>query len=111
MQLIDSLPLRFRKAINHFLRNLDLNMKGEYQVYLFGSLARGDYLLDSDVDVIVVSDQLARMKPWERTAYLRRLAPTDVGFDIIGYTREEFERARERFPEIKMIKTFKPANH
>ncbi|RLI30564.1 hypothetical protein DRO48_03065 [Candidatus Bathyarchaeota archaeon] len=111
MQLIDSLPPRFREALNRFLRNLDLNMKGEYQVYLFGSLARGDYLLDSDIDLIVVSDQLAQMKPWERTAYLRRLAPANVGFDIIGYTREEFERAKERFPEIKMIKTFKPSGY
>ena len=40
----------------------------------------------------VVSDELAPLAPWERYAFLRRLTPTDVAFDIMAYTREEFGR-------------------
>ena len=88
------MPKRFREAINDFINAL----KGfDVEVYLFGSLDRGDYLIDSDVDLIVVAHFLGGMKPWERTAYLRRLAPKNVGFDIISYTREEFKRAKRLF--------------
>jgi hypothetical protein len=93
--LPDTLPAKFRSAIKEFAENLAENLKDEkMEVYLFGSLARGDYLLDSDIDLIVVTDSLKNMKPWERTAYLRKLAPRSLGFDILCYTREEFEKAK-----------------
>lgn len=90
---------RFRNAIQQLLKNLPEELEGA-EIYLFGSLARGDYLLDSDVDIIVVTDALREMKPWERAAHLRKLAPQDIGFDIICYTLKEFQEARHRWPDI-----------
>ena len=85
---------RHRKAILAFLARVREALP-DAEVYLTGSLARGDWLLDSDVDLVVVSDKLAGLQPWERYAFLRRLAPADVAFDIMAYTREEFERLLE----------------
>jgi len=68
------------------------------------SLATRDYLLDSDADVVVVTDKLRDSKMWERTATLRRMAPKNVGFDIICYTQEEFERTKEQWePFIRIV--------
>ena len=95
---------KFRSAIEEFLRRLEGELQGDFEAYLFGSLARGDYLLDSDVDIVVVTDRLAGMKPWERFAYLRRLAPSNVGFDILCYTRKEFKEARKLIENLLKIR-------
>ena len=87
---LSKLSGRHRRAIETFLAHVRSALK-DVEVYLTGSLARGDWLEDSDVDLIVVSDELGHMPPWERYAFLRLLAPADVAFDIIAYTRAEFE--------------------
>ncbi|MEM2925940.1 MAG: nucleotidyltransferase domain-containing protein [Candidatus Bathyarchaeia archaeon] len=104
MPSLEGLPEKFRNAISAFLKALEENFKGGFSVYLFGSLARGDYLLDSDIDIIVVMEELRSLKPWERTAMLRRIAPKDVGFDIIGYCEEEFKRMREYFEPLLRLR-------
>lgn len=103
MRLIDSLHPRFRNALEEFIGNLLRDLRSGFEVYLFGSLARGDYLLDSDIDVIVVTDALGGMKAWERTAYLRKLAPGNIGFDIVCYTKEEFREIHYLWRDILRI--------
>lgn len=105
MKLVNSLHPRFKKAINSFIRNLSKNLKSRFEVYIFGSLAGGDCLIDSDVVlIIVVTDELKDLRFWERTAYLRSLAPENVGFDIICYTFDEFEGAKYAWQdEIKLL--------
>lgn len=98
------MPEKFRRALKTFLGALEENFGEGFSVYLFGSLARGDYLLDSDVDVIVVMESLRGLKPWERTSMLRKMAPQDVGFDIIGYTREEFEEIKGYLEPLAKIR-------
>lgn len=60
---------------------------------LVGSVARGDFNLWSDVDVVVVCDELPARLP-DRSLVLARDAPG--GVQPIGYTSEEFERAHRR---------------
>jgi len=91
---------RHRRALEAFLSRVRERLR-DVEVYLTGSLARGDWLLDSDIDLIVVSDELRGLQPWERYAMLRRLAPRDVAFDILGYTREEFERLQAFRAELR----------
>ena len=52
------------------------------------------------MDIIVVTDRLAAQKSWERTAKLRRLAPANMGFDIIALTREEFRSAQDGYDKL-----------
>lgn len=44
------------------------------------------------------------MKPWDRTATLRKMAPEDVGFDIICFTEEEFAKARRSLQPLVRIR-------
>ncbi|MCX8204631.1 MAG: nucleotidyltransferase domain-containing protein [Candidatus Nezhaarchaeota archaeon] len=68
----------------------------DVEVYLFGSYARGNWLSDSDVDLIVVSDGFRGLDPGQRYVLVRKLLPPNKGFEILTYTREEFEDAKKR---------------
>lgn len=69
---------------------------GDADVYLFGSYARCDWLEDSDIDVVVISDAFEGLDVGRRYALVRRLLPPDRGFEILTFTRGEFEVARRR---------------
>ena len=69
---------------------------GFAEVYLFGSYARCDWLADSDIDLIVVSDGFKGLGLGERYVLVRKLLPADRGFEILTYTSEEFEYAKKK---------------
>lgn len=58
-----------------------------------GSVARGDFNVWSDVDVVIVSDALPERVP-DRGLVLAQDAPPRV--QPVGYTTAEFERAHRR---------------
>lgn len=58
-----------------------------------GSVARGDFNVWSDVDVVIVSDALPARVP-ERALSLVLGAPSRI--QPVGYTPQEFERAYRR---------------
>ena len=100
-----NLPERVRRAIEVFLRNLRLRYP-DAEAYLYGSYARGDWLLDSDVDLIVVSDLFDEQDMAKRIAVVRCLAPRDRAFEILAYTRREFEEAKRRSIVIQDAATY-----
>ncbi len=69
---------------------------GCVEVYLFGSYARCDWLIDSDIDLVVVSDGFKGLSIGERYALVRRLLPLNRGFEILTYTSEEFELVKKK---------------
>ena len=90
------LPSQIRDALKQFLNSVRKELGPGTRVYLFGSFARGDWLLDSDLDLIVVSPRFKDM-PWhERYPLLRRMISPDIPTDILAYTPEEFEEVRRR---------------
>lgn len=58
-----------------------------------GSIARGDFNLWSDIDVVVVSDALPAPGPAREQALAGEAAP---GLELHGYTSAEFIHALER---------------
>ncbi len=58
-----------------------------------GSVARGDFNVWSDIDVVVVSDALPARAP-DRGLVLVKDSPARI--QPVGYTTEEFERAYRR---------------
>jgi predicted nucleotidyltransferase len=65
------------------------------KIILFGSLARGDTHEWSDIDLIVVKDTDARYG--ERVKSLTAMIQDRlVGADILIYSLEEYERARDK---------------
>lgn len=89
-RLSKELPKSVLNAIKTFLENL-IKEVGEAEVYLFGSYARGDWIEDSDIDLIVISSKFRDMRMHDRMSMLRRIAPDTHAFEIFAYTPEEFE--------------------
>jgi uncharacterized protein len=66
------------------------------EVWLFGSIARGDHTGTSDADVLLVLGPGAAANPLDRLlAYLPDLE-LDRRVDILPYTREELETRRDQ---------------
>lgn len=61
-------------------------------VHLFGSYARGDHTVESDVDIVVVCECFEGVKYIDRIEFLRTRLPKDIGFDIITLTPKEFSK-------------------
>ncbi len=90
-----SVPNKITKAIMDFVRALR-ERYDDVEVYLFGSYARGTWIEDSDIDVIVVSKYFNGMSLEERVRILRMLADKSIPFQIFAYTPNEFRRVLRR---------------
>ncbi len=78
-------------AVKDFAQGLPPRL-GKCSVFLYGSYARGDFNLWSDVDVLVISDAFNGMKFLDRYS----LFDQPSNFDVKPYTRAEFEKLREK---------------
>ena len=58
---------------------------------LTGSWANGSYLEDSDVDLVVVSDDFADMPLPRRLVYLQKHWKSRLPLEAFGYTNKEFQ--------------------
>ena len=65
---------------------------GEVEVYLFGSYARGDWLRDGDLDLIVISPRFEGIELGRRYVLIRELLPTNISVELLLYTPSEFKR-------------------
>jgi len=65
------------------------------EAYLFGSIARGDSLDVSDIDLLVVSPSVHGLRKDERISLAHRAWRFEKAADIFLLTPEEFKRALE----------------
>lgn len=66
---------------------------GRVTVVLYGSVVRGDFNQASDIDVLVISDNLPK-RFLDRLDVL--LEKAKAGIEPKGYTKEEFEKLRNK---------------
>ncbi len=62
-------------------------------VFMFGSTARGTFAEGSDIDLVVLSRDFARMPFMKRLQLLNRMrkgSALTVAMDIVGFTPKEF---------------------
>ena len=60
------------------------------RILLFGSYAKGEAEKDSDIDLLIISDDFKNMDLWERLTFLGRArAKIKKPMEILGYTEEE----------------------
>ncbi len=71
------------------------------QAILTGSRATGSYLEDSDVDLIIVSDDFSKMKLPERLKYLQKQWKSKIPLEAFGYTVNEFATLRRKSTYVK----------
>lgn len=95
-----SLPPSVAKALGELVSSLK-NICEDVEVYLFGSYAKGTWLEDSDVDLVIVSRCFENMAPEERYRLVRKLASRRLAFELLIYTPREFEKIREKSVVIR----------
>ena len=90
---------RIMQLLKLYIKRLNKKFKLE-KVILFGSRARGDYLINSDIDLIVVS------KDFESIPFRKRMSEAiedwsgEIDIEVLCYTPEEFKR---KMKEIGII--------
>lgn len=71
------------------------------KVIIFGSRARGDYLTDSDVDLIMISRDFEGVPFYERMDKMILLWESPLDLDVLCYTPEEFRIKQEEICIVK----------
>jgi predicted nucleotidyltransferase len=79
--------------VSRYVAELKRNGISPKKVILFGSYARGDATPLSDIDLVIISDDLAKWPAIKRIEMLSRLtACVDAPLDVLGYTPDEITR-------------------
>ncbi|MFQ6073902.1 MAG: nucleotidyltransferase domain-containing protein [Candidatus Bathyarchaeia archaeon] len=96
---------KVEEALNGLAKSLK-EAYGPVEIYLFGSFAKGDWLEDSDIDVIVVSEKFEGKPMPERVNIIRKLAPDNLAFEILAYTPKELKEATAKSIIIQDASTY-----
>lgn len=94
---------KHQKIIESYSRDLEKKIPIN-KVILFGSIARGRYHRDSDLDLIVLSNKFKTMSFMKRLEFLskaRGRKHLDMAMDILGYTPEEFKEISKESVVLK----------
>ena len=87
------------RGVQVFLHSLKRSLTSRFPdvaVYLTGSYASGEWLDDSDIDLIIVSEGFKGMELGRRYNTVKKLAPPGFSLDILAYTPEEYAQAKRR---------------
>ncbi|AEM38335.1 DNA polymerase beta domain protein region [Pyrolobus fumarii 1A] len=91
---------RLLEEIRRWVEELTVELRGRgvrvEAVYLFGSIARGDYTAESDVDLVIVSRDWGRYTMEERLSMLYRLWRWERDATLIPLTPEELRDRLEK---------------
>jgi predicted nucleotidyltransferase len=84
------------KRLTIFIRNVQKALDPSL-ILLFGSRARGDFLEESDYDVIVVAESFKGIHFPSRGAEVLKYHPGGISLEVLCFTPEEFEIERRSF--------------
>ena len=88
------------EQLNEFVikLNKDFSIK---EIILFGSRAKGKQRKDSDIDLMIISDDFKNMNFFERGAKMYDYWNIDLPVDFICYTEKEFNNLKKRITIAK----------
>jgi predicted nucleotidyltransferase len=86
---------RRKRELARFLKRLKREL-GVVEVYIFGSRAYGNPLLESDLDMIVVSEVFGKRSFIENMELLSRMWNGSFTVEMFPYTPEQLRRYAER---------------
>ncbi len=89
-----------QKIARSYVEQLSRNIRVQEAV-LTGSWARGSYLEDSDVDLLIISDDFSRMTLPERLVYLQKGWRNRLPLEAFGYTTSEFRALRKNSTYVR----------
>lgn len=73
----------------NYINDLKIEIDVE-KVILFGSRAKGEELEDSDIDLVVISEDFSKMSFIERLEFLELKWKYTLSLEALGYTLEEY---------------------
>jgi len=83
-----------KKAVEEYKAELKRNNIRTSKIILYGSYAKGHPKPYSDIDLVVISSDLARFSPLRRQELLAELTMNiDAPLEVIGYTPKEFKKS------------------
>lgn len=88
------------KEINKFINRVSKDFRVDVVIF-FGSRARGMARKDSDIDLIIVSNDFEDMDTLERAYMMYKYWGLDIPVDFLCYTNKEFERLKNRITIVK----------
>ena len=93
------------KAIENFVTKLkeDFNIK---RVIFFGSRAIGKARKDSDIDLIIVSNDFEGMSFFERGAKMYDYWTEEIPVDFLCFTEKEFNKLKNRISIVSEALTY-----
>jgi Nucleotidyltransferase domain. len=86
---------RRKRELVRFLKRLKREL-GVMEVYIFGSRAYGNPLLESDLDMIVVSEEFGKRSFIENMEVLSRMWDGSFTVEMFPYTPEQLKKYAER---------------
>jgi hypothetical protein len=88
------------REVENFLRRISskCNIK---RAIIFGSAIKGEFREDSDIDLIIVSDEFKGKSALKRPVQLYLEWDLDHPVDFICYTTDEFEELKNRVSLVK----------
>ena len=86
---------RRKRELVRFLKRLKREL-GAVEVYIFGSRACGTPLLESDLDMIVVSEEFGKRDFIENMELLSRMWDGSFSIEMFPYTPEQIEKYAEK---------------
>ena len=85
----------FIRKLKKFLIKLSKYIKVD-KVILFGSRVEGNYDKNSDVDLIIVSEDFAGKNFFERASIMYNYGDIDLPVDFLCYTNKEFNNLKNK---------------
>jgi uncharacterized protein len=89
-----------QRIAKNYVRRLARNITVRRAI-LTGSRATGSYLEDSDIDLIIVSDDFSKMQLPERLKYLQKQWKSKLPLEAFGYTANEFRTLRRKSTYVR----------
>lgn len=90
------------KWIEGFVKKVNKKYKPE-KILIFGSRSKGTNLLDSDLDILIVSKMFSGIGWLKRIADVSQLWDGMISLDALCYTPKEFEEKRKEICIVKEI--------
>ncbi|MDD2215485.1 MAG: nucleotidyltransferase domain-containing protein [Eubacteriales bacterium] len=86
------IPENIREVVINYLKDLSSEIDIDKAI-LFGSYAKGNYGIDSDIDLAIFSDSFKDMERVESIKYLLKMARKYKGVDLqpISFTKQDYE--------------------